>query len=366
MSDEPPEATELFSKRLMSTNVDSLIGFLISLFLCPVSSFSLPVYSPPEALLQNSSHSLLPQVEDLLQMLQSCFTSTVGIVNFSSFLATCCLTDIPLCALVIFISVQRRLLGSGITASHSDHFTYQTIANIFLSFTGMTLTACGVIAGFSLVMFVGLFIFYSTIFTLMFFDTLTCVERYVAVVHPITYRTLKNGKGVRIRNVAIACAWLLSFSLTMFLTVKSKVLISIIFLSFTALCLVIVFICSLCVLLVLVRPGPGEVGGAKHPVDKSKLRAFYTIVIILMALLIRFGANTFLSSFYTSAVTTADAKCHLILSQMWMTLPGSMVLPLLFVQRAVWFVCGKGKPLVKTWVFSQRDSQKSPSDDNLV
>lgn len=205
----------------------------------------------------------------------------------------------------------------------------------------MTLTGCGVIAGLGPMRLVGLYIFCSTNSTLMIFDTLTCVERYVAVVHPITYQNLKNVKGVRIRNAAIGCTWLLSFSLTTVMNVKSPILIAVIFLGFNASCLVIVFFCNLCVLFVLIRPGPGKVGGAKQPGNKSKLRAFYTIVFILTTLLIRLGTNTFLSSFYTSAVPTEDTKCHLILSIMWMTLPGSMVLPLLFVQRAGWFVCCK-------------------------
>lgn len=312
------------------------------LFSCVfLSPTSCPLH---EAVLQNSSsslnqgHNLFPNVENIQQMLLICFMSTDGTINFSSFLAACCLTVVPLCALVIFISAQR----SGTAASHSDHFTYQTIINTLLSFTGMTLTGGGVRAGLSPMAHVGLFLFGSTAFTQMFFDTLTCVERYVAVVHPITYRNLKNVKGVRIRNVSIGCVWLLSFSPLTFMTVKSEILTVVLFLCVTALCLVIVFFCNFRVLVVLIRPGPGKVGGAKQPVDKSKLRAFYTIAIILMALLIRFGTNTFLSSFYTSAVPTMEAKCHLILSIMWLTLPGNMVLPLLFVHRAGWLVFCKG------------------------
>lgn len=313
------------------------------------SSLQLPVCSLPKALLQNSSssvnggHSVTSHVENIFQILQSCFRTTAGFVSFSSFLVTCCLTVIPLCVLVVYISVQRWWQSSGITASHSDHFAYHAVINTFIGFAGMTLSGGGALAGLNLTVYLGFFIFCASMFVFMFFDTLTCVERYVAVVHPITYRNLKNVKGVTIRNVAIGCAWLLSFSLANFMIVKSKILIVQVFIFVTALCIAVVFFCSLCVLSVLIRPGPGKVGWAKQRVDQSKLRAFYTIVSVLVALLLRFGTNTFLSGFYTSAVPADDAKCPLIFSVVLMALPGSMVQPLLFLQRAGWLVCCKSK-----------------------
>lgn len=265
--------------------------------------------------------------------------TTSGIISVSSFLVTCCLTVIPLCALVIYVGVQR----TGITASHSDHFAYHTVINTFVSFAAVTLLGCGVIAALDFMAIVGLFIFCASTFLFMLFDTLTCVERYVAVIHPITYRNLKNVKGVTIRNVAIGCTWLLSFSLTNFMVVKSQSLIIHIFMSVTVSCIAVVFFCSLRVLYVLVRPGPGKVGGAKQQVDQAKLRAFYTIVTILVALLVRFGTNALLSSFYTLAVQTEDSKCHLMFCVVWMNLLGIVVQPLLFLQRAGWFVCCKSK-----------------------
>lgn len=272
--------------------------------------------------------------------MQSCFVTTAGIINYSSFFVVCCLTVIPLCALVIHISVQRWLQNSGITASQSDQFTYSIVINTFIGFTGLMLSGCGLIAGLNPMVSVGLFIFCSCTFVVMFFETLTCVERYVAVVHPITYRNSKNVKGSTIRNVAIGCVWLLSFSMGLMMF-KSGILVVIIFLSCTVLCTTIAFFCSLRALFVLIHPAPGKVGGAKQPVDQSKLRAFYTIVIILAVLLVRLVTYTLLSSLYTSTVPTEDAKCHLIQSIVWMSLPGGMVQLLLFLQRAGWFVCCK-------------------------
>lgn len=300
----------------------------------------------PKALLQNTStsvnagHSLSSQVQTMYQVLKSCFMTPAGSINVSCFFVACCLTVIPLCALVIYISVQRWSQSSGMTASHTDSFTNHTVVYILLAFIGMTLIGCGIITALNPMLLVGLIIFCASMFGLMFFDTLICVERYVAVVHPITYRNLKNAKGVVMRNVAIGCVWLLSVLMS-FLMLRSGVLIVIIFLCCTVVCITIAFFCSLCVLFVLIRPGPGKVGWAKPQVDQSKLKAFYTIVIILAMLLVRFVTNTVLSSFYTSAVPSEDTKCHLVMSIVWMSLPGGMVQPLLFLHRAGWLVCGK-------------------------
>lgn len=175
----------------------------------------------------------------------------------------------------------------------------------------------------------------------MCFNTLTCVERYVAVVHPITYWNLKNAQGVQIKNVVIGCTWLLSYALASFMNVKSDILPVVIFSFITALCIIVVFFCSLSVLLVLIRPGPGRVGGSREQLDKSKLRAFHTIVIILAVLLIMFGTSALLSVLYASGWQAEDTRCHLSLSMVWMTLPVTMVLPVLFLQRAGWFDCCK-------------------------
>lgn len=43
------------------------------------------------------------------------------------------------------------------------------------------------------------------------FHILTCVERCLAVVHPVPYLRLKNKRGVRIQAVSTGCVWLLRF-----------------------------------------------------------------------------------------------------------------------------------------------------------
>lgn len=244
-------------------------------------------------------------------------------------------------AINILVVLPLWRWGSSVAVSHSDHFTYNIILTDLISLTGFVFTGCGVIAALPLLGLAGTYLFSLSLFAHVLLDILTCVERYMAVVHPITYRNFKNVKGVRVRNAAIGCAWLLSFLITSSMNVKIEILTAIIFLLATASCIAIVFFCSLSVLFVLIRPGPGKVSGSKRQLDETKLRAFYTIVIILAVLLLRFGTNVLLSIVYTLPVAAEDTKCHLILSMVWMTLPGSMVQPLLFIQRAGWFACCK-------------------------
>lgn len=44
-----------------------------------------------------------------------------------------------------------------------------------------------------------------------FFHLLSYVERYLAVVKPITYRRLRHARGVNIKYISIGCVWFLSF-----------------------------------------------------------------------------------------------------------------------------------------------------------
>lgn len=167
----------------------------------------------------------------------------------------------------------------------------------------------------------------------MFFDTLTCVERYLAVVHPITYRNLKNARGVCIRNAAIGCCWLLSFSVAALLFIADAYYMSSVFLFVTVSSLIVVSPCSLCVLCVLIRPGPGEVGEAKKQVDQSKLRAFYTILIILAVMLIRLTVTLCIDFIYTILKLEESKVCDLIQPLFWTSFPTSVLPFVLFLQR---------------------------------
>lgn len=266
-------------------------------------------------------------------ILEKCLKTTCGFLNLSAVIAANVCVVLPLCALIIYISVRRWLQSSSVALSHSDHFTYQTLISEFLSFTGMILSGFGGRAHHTPMTFVGLFFFSLTTLVQMFIDTLTCVERYLAVVHPITYRNLKNAQGACVRNVAIGCSWLLSFSVAGFLFINGEHTMTLVLLPVTLSSLTLVLFCSLCVLCVLIRPGPGEGGQVRQQVDQSKLRAFYIILLILAVMLIRLGAIVFITVLYTTLNAEDIEKCVLSYPLFWSSFPATVMPFAHFLQR---------------------------------
>ena len=163
------------------------------------------------------------------------------------------------------------------------------------------------------------------------FHLLTCVERYLAVVHPVIYLRLRQGGGVRIRNISIGCFWCICFiSAGLKVCILGKVISDFVLLVFSS---IVVCFCSISVLFVLICSGPGEGGGNRERVDQSKQRAFYTIMAIMAVLLLRFLSSIVNTSLYVlMSVTCQDYV--LIWSLFWFDVPSSLILPLLFLQRA--------------------------------
>lgn len=216
------------------------------------------------------------------------------------------------------------------------------IVNEVLNFSGLVLVSYGVNADYQLMVHVGFLIFCSNIFAQLLIDTLTCAERYLAVVHPVTYLDLKNAKGVCIRNSAIGSCWLLSIVVAGVLLITDLQNMSFILLSISGLSLVVVFFCSLCVLCVLVRPGPGKVGEIKK-VDQTKLRAFYRILIILVVMVTRLIVTLVVDVLYTVMHPETIEVCALIQPIFWVTLPSCVIPFVLFLQRERKTCCTKNK-----------------------
>lgn len=269
-------------------------------------------------------------------------STTGGIINLSVVIATNVFAILPLAALVLYISIQRWLQSSRFTASHSDHFTYHMIVNGILNFSGLVLVTYGVNADHQPLVQVGFFIFCSNLFAQLFIDTLTCTERYLAVVHPVTYLDLKNAKGVCIRNFAIGSCWLLSIVVAGVLFTTDVQNIPFILLSMSGLSLLVVFFCSLCVLCVLVRPGPGKVREVKK-VDQTKLRAFYTILIILVVMVTRLIVTFVIDTVYTVMSPGTIEVCDLIQPLFWISLPSCLIPFVLFLQREGKTCCKNNK-----------------------
>ncbi|KAJ0006173.1 hypothetical protein NQD34_013446, partial [Periophthalmus magnuspinnatus] len=211
-----------------------------------------------------------------------------------------------------------------LNVSHSDVFTFHMVAMELLNLVG----SCLYFAGFMLQLMddldIGLNLKHFASVGEMCFHCLTCVERYLAVVCPITYLRLKKRGGVVIRNVSIVCAWLFSgASLFHAMMVNQSITNPLIFgFALAIFSIILVLFCSVSVLYILIRPGPGEGGVVRKRIDQSKRAAVYTMLAILGALLLRMVAVGF---YYAASFQFNLEICIVVLCTYWFAMPSSLV-----------------------------------------
>ncbi|KAI4800461.1 hypothetical protein KUCAC02_009688 [Chaenocephalus aceratus] len=166
----------------------------------------------------------------------------------------------------------------------------------------------------------------------MLFQILSCVERYLAVVHPLIYLVLKQVSGVRIRNIATAYIWLLCFGgLGFHFLLKEGSRFS--YLPSTcqfAVNVISLTVSSVSVLRVLIRPRPEEGGGARRRVSQSQKKAYHTILVITGVLFLRFGGNLVCN---LVGFSFNSDQCVVVLFALLVNVPSSLVLPLLVLHR---------------------------------
>ncbi|KAI3375883.1 hypothetical protein L3Q82_003767 [Scortum barcoo] len=244
----------------------------------------------------------------------------------------------PLSILVLSLGFQRwrkqRSGSSAAVTSPSDFITYNTAVVELIGVLGYTMTLCSTYSNLPMMGVVGVLFGAFPWNGQMFFPFLTCVERYVAIVYPITYLRLRRAGLVCIRNVSTVIIWLQCLSTMGFLflvrdSLEYRLIPNIITLVFI---LIGMIFCSASVLSVLTRPRPGEVGGNRLQVDQSKQRAFHTMIIITGVLCLRFGGTLVCS--VVGSLTSYDVQCLVMVTGGWVNLPSSLVLPLLFLHRA--------------------------------
>lgn len=95
--------------------------------------------------------------------------------------------------------------------SHSDVLTVQIIVAELIGIVATTIISSGSVTGMKAALLIGVHSFIAYQFIVVSFHVLTCVERYLAVVHPITYVGLRKEQGIKIRIAGVCCAWLLAF-----------------------------------------------------------------------------------------------------------------------------------------------------------
>lgn len=167
----------------------------------------------------------------------------------------------------------------------------------------------------------------------LLFHCLTCVEQYVAVMHPLIYLNLKTERGVLVRNSVIAFVWLVSMLNFVFSYLYSDNIPTIPYLLLCAAGLAVISYCSLSVLHALAHPGLREVSGNRRKVDKVKKRAYVTIAAIAGAMYVKYIGTVTCLALHTSPVLGYTKGCMVLMLTFWFCVPSSVCMPLLFLYR---------------------------------
>lgn len=284
--------------------------------------------------------SLDPPSQNMLSLLHGCLNSTTATLGITAYTVTSILFILPLCIVVLYLGLQQRMQQrTSKPMSHSEVFTYNIIAIELINITGLVLLCCGIYTGLQPMLIAGIYFFGVNLSGQMAFHTLTCIERYLAVVHPVTYLHLK--KANRIRNITVVFVWLYCIALLHFSMIKSDNIMIFIYFGITTSIIIVIAFCNISILRVLNRPGPCDRVGGRVQVDQSKLKAFYTVRAILGMLLIRLAGDVFTAILYVSLDQRNTQICVLVLITVWFCLPSSLLLPFLVIHRAGKLACWK-------------------------
>lgn len=279
----------------------------------------------------SSSNDSHPSPHLPVMSYSQCLITKPSSFIYTTFIAINALLFLPLFIFILHYGFQQwrnnHSKSSASARSNSDCFTYHMVVMELVGVTGCAISFGGIYGKELETIKVGTVLFSFTWYGEGFFQNLTCVEHFLAVVHPITYLTLRNKGMIRIRNITIGCVWLLCF-VGLGLAVKDNYIIM-------DSCIIIMTItvtpyCCLSVLWVLYHPGPGEQGTWWERVDQSKQRAFYTVVAILSVLILRLAWSVI----WIVNFVRASTNCVVMTCEVLCNLPSTLVLPLLFLQRA--------------------------------
>lgn len=305
----------------------------------------------------NSSNTSLPALRPIFLHyfeLQKCFFSTLGSGSIIVYAAINSILIFPLFIFILYLGLRRWWQQRKM--NHSDVLTFHTIVAELIGIFGSAIICCGSLTGKEGLMLIGIYSFIAYHFIVIAFHVLHCVDRYLAVVYPIIYVGLRNKKGIRIRNASIGFTWLLAFAeagisflIEQYLSIYVTIIVT--------LNLVIVSFCSCSVLCVLFQPRPGS-----RQLDALKLRAFYTISVVLGVLLLRFGFNI-CATVILSISIDENTSCVLWMSSFWFGLPSRLLSPLFVLQREG-KICWRSKTSGK-WFLQEQELHLHNITDNL-
>ncbi|XP_042567359.1 chemokine XC receptor 1-like [Cyprinus carpio] len=175
------------------------------------------------------------------------------------------------------------------------------------------------------------FLFGLGITGLPLFQCLICVERYLAVVHPVTFLKFKP---LRYRVICSTVVWMFTLGsclCCLFTLVSCNFYIYVCCFSLQFLLfLCIQLFCLVAVLRALKQPGPGERGRKREENNHTKSRAFYLILITTVSMIIIYvpytvtGFHSILTQGYFQEPFTVAFFCYIL---------AGFVQPVLYLNR---------------------------------
>ncbi len=162
------------------------------------------------------------------------------------------------------------------------------------------------------------------------FQCLMCVERYLAVVHPVTFLKYRS---LRYRVIFSILAWIITLGSCLFCLFFSKnsQLQSQFFSLPFLLALFFQLFCLVAVLRALKQSGPGERGREREETNHMKRRAFHIILITTVSMTIIYlpfaiaGIITILTNQYYDIIWITGLVCYVL---------AGFVQPVLYLHRA--------------------------------
>ncbi|XP_024657788.2 uncharacterized protein LOC112434389 [Maylandia zebra] len=294
----------------------------------------------------NTSSSLSSLNSSVNSFESKCLDSKVSKVFYTIYTSMTILLFLPLYIFILYMGFQQwcqKSAHAGATTTNSNFFTYNMMwVESFGAFGSVFYTLGGYTNKITMI-YVGMYMFTILLPVETLFHVLTCLERYLAVVHPITYMHLRQSHGVRIRNICAVCAWLQWVAWLGIHLLLGYQFSNMLLLSYLGVCMVIVVFCCLSVLHVLNLPRPGDVGHNKEHVDQSKLKAFHMIMVITAVLLLRFFGLMICYVIRNMSLIANKDSCTLMESSVWLSVPSRLVLPLLYLHKAGKLSCCRGK-----------------------
>lgn len=272
----------------------------------------------------------LPYCTTACNLLLGCLSNTTPSLVFS---ITNVLLLLPILILAFRDELQQlQQRRTTWTSIQSNLFIYHVMLFEFLGVISWLTCLFGILTDNQPLKIVWLYLLTFSIPGQNLCHVLTCLERYLAVRHPIMYRRLKEAKMLRIRYIVVGLIWFMCFSEIGFLSLKEKSSFILLLCNLLVNLLLSTF-CSISVLCALNHPEPRRKVGNREQTDKCKLVAFYTVMVVLGCLWLKyFGHILILFVFLFVHVGMAE-QCMATITGFWFGFPASLILPLLFVYR---------------------------------